>query len=579
MKDRRARIDRALLRVPVAGEPEPGSIMIPRRVGPRLIDFSTLALPQDVSRALADAFWNQVDVRAEETILGYWHGIKTFARFVAETKAVGGLDDVDSLMLTRYIEWLNRQVGEDGTPLRTATRACSFYTLKTLLRWLQRCRPHLLGEIVFPQRVFPGKEAAKRRRPPLPPQAVRSILRACNAEISEVRARREQGRNALAAARASGEHSVKTLGGLLLYFEQQHGGIAPPALALESRVRQASDALGGYRAIEPCVYPRPESLFPYYLAVLIHTAGNPEAMARLSLDCLQPVPLLDDRELLVWSKGRAGRLQQRAFRKTETFEPPALVREVTQWTQRLRSHAAPAHRNRLFIAKGHLGVRPFSPKLLKTLRGAFITRHDLPRFTLNGLRSSVLTAFYRASGNLRQVKEIANHAHISTTEGYVRGAEVENQHRVRVAALQSAFLGHLEAARTHSGDADPAAPQHPSPSVPPGTAVSMFGFSCKDPLAGIAPGTRPGEICSHFLGCFTCPNAIITPEPASIARLLKARDHLRVASAYLHPARWETIYAPLLKILEEDILTRFSAGELEGATPLCRSLPPIPELR
>jgi hypothetical protein len=115
--------------------------------------------------------------------------------------------------------------------------------------------------------------------------------------------------------------------------------------------------------------------------------------------------------------------------------------------------------------------------------------------------------------------------------------------------------------------------------MPPGTTVSMFGFDCKDPLKGIAPGTRAGEVCTHFLGCFTCPNAVITAEPASLARLLRARDHLRAGSTYLHPARWEAIYAPLLRILEEDILTRFSAHELAAAAALHSSAPSLPELR
>jgi hypothetical protein len=90
---------------------------------------------------------------------------------------------------------------------------------------------------------------------------------------------------------------------------------------------------------EPCLYPRPESLFPYYLAILIHAAGNPDAIARLEVDCLQSIPLLEGRELLIWCKGRAGKLQRRSFRTTEPFEPPALVREIVQWTQRLRPHS------------------------------------------------------------------------------------------------------------------------------------------------------------------------------------------------------------------------------------------------
>ena len=109
--------------------------------------------------------------------------------------------------------------------------------------------------------------------------------------------------------------------------------------------------------------------------------------------------------------------------------------------------------------------------------------------------------------------------------------------------------------------------------------MSMFGFDCKDPLAGIATGTRPGELCTNFLGCFTCPNAIITGDAASLAQLCQARDHLRAAASAIHPARWQALYAPLLRILEQDILPRFSEKELAAAVPLRTRLPPLPELR
>ena len=107
----------------------------------------------------------------------------------------------------------------------------------------------------------------------------------------------------------------------------------------------------------------------------------------------------------------------------------------------------------------------------------------------------------------------------------------------------------------------------------------MFGFDCKDPFAGIAAESRRGELCTHFLACFTCPNAVIPADARTLARLLQARDHLRAASAYVHPARWQVIYRPPLQILEEDILPRFGAGELAAAEPLRSTLPSLPELR
>ncbi len=584
MKRCRPHVNRILPRGCLARtEAEPHDRDAPRKVGSTLVDFSRLALPPTVARALAEAFWSLERVRSAGTLHCYWHSVRSFSRFALETGAIRSLHDVNSAMVRRYIEWLNRQVSSDGTPWHPATRGSAYGGVRQLLRWLQRCRPQLLGRLDFPRRVFPNRHASLRRDP-LSPQVLRAILKACEQEITTLRALRERGAQEMALARTMRSGEIGTLGEVLLHIDEHHGGIMPPARSTPnslSCVRRATVALGGNRAVEPCLYPRSDSIFPYYLAILIHAAGNPHAIAELTVDCLQSIPLLEDHELLVWSKGRSGRLQRRAFRTKDPFEPPALVREIIEWTRRLRPHIPPAHRNRLFVCKGHnSGIHAPSWSLFKQARQQFLGRHHLPPFAFSAIRPSVLTAIYRVSGDLRQAKEIANHAHLSTTVGYVRGPEVERENQLRVAALQGAFLGYIEKRTPVSSTS---APSGSEPSAdrafPRGTAVSMFGFDCKDPFAGVAPGTRAGELCTHFLGCFTCPNAVITAEPASLARLLQARDHLRSASNYLHPARWQVVYAPQLRILEEDILTRFSAQEIAAGTSLQSTLPSLPELR
>lgn len=584
MNSRRPRISRTLSRS-TKGSATTGSGPIdtdaPRKAGGTLVDFSRLPLPPPVRRAFAEAFWNQERARAEQTLHTYWHSLKSFGRFAAETGAIRSISDLNSTMIVRYIEWLSRQVRPDGSPWHIRTRASAYGGVRALLRWLQRCRPGLLPRLDFPRIAFPGQRMASRRIAPLEVQTLRAIMKACEEEITALRALRERAARELALARMARSGKVRTLGEVLLYVEEHYRGIMPSVLSLDGDLnRTATDALGGYRLIEPCLYPRPESIYPYYLAILIQTAGNPMAIAHLGIDCLQPLPLLDDRELLVWAKGRSERLQRRSFRSTDPFAPPTLVREIIQWTQRLRPHLPPTYRTRLFVYKGKRGIYPISGFVVKKFRDRFAAPHDLPRFALSAIRPGVLSAFYRASGNLYEVKEIANHVHISTTEHYVRGPEVQSQNRARIAAIQGAYLGQIQ--RRHPSTADTSRSdlqQAQDSSVPHDAAVSMFGFNCKDPFAGIAPGTRAGELCTHFLGCFTCPNAVITAEPISIARLMQARDHLRAASDYVHPARWEAIYKPQMRILEEDILTRFSARELDGAAPLRARLAPLPELR
>jgi hypothetical protein len=579
----RARMSRILPRATRRAATLPAGLDAPRLVRRTVINFSSLPLPPDVRLALADAFWNHFGARSPQQILTMWANVRVFVRFAAQSASLQSLADIHHGLLMRYIEWLNAQCRVNGKPWTKSSRSGAYTTLRMLLQWLARCRRGLLGDLYFPFNPFPWRNRDSGRVRKLCAQDLRAILKACERDVRALRILRDRGERELADARSS--DPAHSLGGLLEAIDQRYGGIVPPRKTLSQAghrpVVRGLIRHGGTKQVEPYLYPRAESLLPYYLAILIHTAGNPEPIAELSSDCLQPIPLLDDRQMLVWMKRRAGTTQRRSFRTTDPFEPPALVREISEWTRRLRPHAPKSAGDRLLLFKSMRGVSAWSAATAKhVIRNDFLPRHGLPHFSLASIRPSVLSAFYRASGDLQQVKAVANHRQVGTTVRYVEAPELDAQHRARIAALQRAFLGHIS--RPHSGGqhTDGAAPQASSPAaVPLGPAVSMFGFDCKDPLAGIAPDTRQGELCTNFLGCFTCPNAIITADGRSIARLLQARDHLRAAAAQIHPARWEAIYAPLLRILEEDILTRFAAGEVASAARLQGALPALPELR
>lgn len=556
----------------------------PRRVRATIIDFSSLPLPPDLRLALADAFWNHFGVRSAQQIHVLWQHVKVFVRFAVQSGSLQSLSDVRHELLLHFIEWLNLQCRANGKPWSKSSRSGPYLTLRSLLKWLVRCRPGVLGELHFPFNPFPWRNRDSGRIGRLSARDLRAILKACERDITALRSLRARG------ARERGAQSTdpaESLGALLQEIDRRYGGIVPPRKILSGAGHHATVRglirCGGVRQVEPYLYPRAESLLPYYLAILIHTAGNPQPIAELACDCLQAIPLLDDREALVWTKRRADTVQRRSFRTASEFEPPALVREFIEWTQRLRPHAPASVRDRLFLFKGTRGVSAFSTGFAKVLiRSAFRARHDLPHFSLASIRPSVLSAFYRASGDLLQTKEVANHRQLSTTVRYVEGAEVEAHNRERVAALQRAFIGHIRRTPPEADRVPKASPgiaRSPASTAPQPPAVSMFGFDCQDPLAGVAPGTRQGELCTSFLGCFTCPNAIIAADPASLARLLQARDHLRAAAARIHPARWQVVYAPVLRILEEDILTRFSAGELADAEYHLASLPALPDLR
>lgn len=560
-----------------AHDAQPDRFDAPRVVRKTVVDFSSLCLPEDVRLALAQAFWSHLGARSPRSIKSCWTSVLTFNRFAAESGAVASLADLDRRMLVRYVEWLNAQRRSDGRPWAISTRGGVYSALRRLLRWLERCRPDLVGCIDHSFTPFPGRGSDGCRRATLPARELLAILRACEADIAAMR----EARASAAAQRGADGDKVGSLGWLLAEVDRRFGGIVPSGLELQRRgnhpLLMAMRRWGGAKQIEPCVYPRAVSLLPYYLAILIHAAGNPEPIAELGRDCLQEVPLLANRQALVWFKARAGRLQRRTYERDAPFEPPALVRDVLAWNEQLRPLAPLEQRDRLFIFKGLRTVNAMSTVTVHHLLAHFCERHGLAEFSLASIRPSVLCSFYRATGDLLRTRAAANHANIATTVRYVEVPVVRMHNRVRIAALQEAFIEHLTAPTKSPPPAAAALP--PNALLPSGELVSMFGFDCKDPLAGTAPGTRQGELCTNFMGCFTCPNAVIAPEPLTMARLLQARDHLRAAAATLHPARWQAFYAPQLRILEEDILPRFAARELAASKALLQQLPALPDLR
>lgn len=372
-----------------------------------------------------------------------------------------------------------------------------------------------------------------------------------------------------------------TLGWLLNFIEQNCNGIPPKAKKIVQSgwnpVRTAFVKHGGLREIEIGLYPSGDILVPYYIALLIHTAGNPDPIAELRRDCLQPVPLLNDREALLWFKARANSVQRLTFNSNDKFEPPALIKEIIDWNESLVQHAPGNLRDRLLLYRGIRGVTSLTSSAIKSMLKDFCNRHGLKPFSLASIRPGVLSSYYRVKGDLKMVSSVANHANLSTTVRYVLSPQVEVENHQRVADLQDAFLGHIN----KHGKSISLVEKKSKETVEKteDMTVSMFGFDCKNPYEGIVAGTKRGELCAKFMGCFTCPNAVISPDPATLARLLQARDHLRSASSLIHPARWESIYAPQLRILVEDILPLFSISELAAAEAFKPQLRPLPELR
>ncbi|GAA3273985.1 hypothetical protein [Sphingomonas yabuuchiae] len=95
-------------------------------------------------------------------------------------------------------------------------------------------------------------------------------------------------------------------------------------------------------------------------------------------------------------------------------------------------------------------------------------------------------------------------------------------------------------------------------------------------MGGAAEGQRAGQLCTAWLGCFTCQNAVIPLDVEMLVRLNATRSALIDARNGMVPGRWRLLYAPKLEILERDILPRFPDTLHDAAVD--RALPVLPPI-
>jgi hypothetical protein len=91
------------------------------------------------------------------------------------------------------------------------------------------------------------------------------------------------------------------------------------------------------------------------------------------------------------------------------------------------------------------------------------------------------------------------------------------------------------------------------------------GFcNCRDPLNSPQPGQRKGHICTLFLACLSCPNALYFLE--DLPRVIALRDHLISIRDTMNKQAWADLYEDSLKILNDDIIGAFSEKQIAEAT-------------
>ena len=513
--------------------------------------------------------------------------------------------DVDGGALLAFVAWLGSRRMARGA------QAVVWTTLKMAMAWLQRHRSDLVRpDLELPFNPFPARSRGTRPRPALARMEIEAVLAACRQDIEASWADFQRGRELLAAADAGSADTVLSLPGgptardlsdlgmLLTVLARRHGGLLPEdgdLLAgdtLSRRVRQAVTHHGGAERVSRFLHATPESLLPYMVAIGAQLFVNAETLRTMRRDCAGEDPLLEWLVHVTWSKGRAGRVQRRCLLRDRGMSAPNLIERVLALTAPLVPHAVPEDCDKLFLALARRGRRLSASRVgpaacRSDVVRRFVARHGLVdrrgkplRLALAFLRPTGLThAHARLGHDLSKTRLLGNHADLDLTAHYVDQPVIRVEQTAMLTRLQGRFVEAVRAGgdRLELKGACGERTGSPEEGIDARNATAS-GFVCRDPLAGVAPGQRRGRLCTAWLGCFTCPNAVIPREVGTLARILRTRQALAEARTGVALDRWRLLYAPQLEIIERDILPKFPADVRAAVAAMAASLPPLPTI-
>lgn len=559
-----------------------------------------IGLPVDLRELLTDAFREHCAGQRLATRRTAWGAVRRFARFVAADGMIRRAGDVDTAAIGRYVLWLRK---EGASRAVHGAHAIAFDLLRPLLLWCRRNRPDVLpANLDIPWNAFPGRRTSQQPRRRLSADQIKAILRACYEEIDEAWARFQYGQEVIRCP----ELPPKTLRGQGLdrwiwRISRIEGGLMPDVAALEVHGIKSSTLVkywGGSRTMTQYFHITTDTLVPFFLAIAIQTAANPEALRDIRRDCLVPHPLDEHRVIIDWTKARTGsrlqKAQRRTFDRRRRYAAPNLIEMMLAMTAPITATAPSAEQDKLFLTRsifrehvrGSLRSRTgtIEHSVLRRAILRFTKRAncrieewnaahpDRPREAITNFapalfRGTVATEHYRASGgDVLVAQSLLNHASVATTETYLKGEETTRFQRQTIARLQETMIAWV---RGPAGG-------EPAPASGETRATVLFGHDC---LAPVVSGREGGErLCPHFGGCLACPGLVIPIDPEHLARILAAKDRLEQARIRLDPRRWSLLYAPSWKILTQDILPDFPLEMHEAARKLAANMPALPEL-
>ncbi|WP_157421951.1 hypothetical protein [Acidovorax sp. Root219] len=533
---------------------------------PALIrDFSAAGFSPEVAEVMARAYVSLQGGNTLESQNANWILIKRFGKFISENYGYLRIFPVD--VLSKYADHLEATVA-----LKTAGAA--YNTALRMLKWLVRNAPERVDKKIRLDRGHAASQAmaSLTAREDAPDEVlVSQILRCCYEEIEAGEAAREKIRLLPLT------ENPDRFADFLLYLLMVGDGSIPTVKQMEAfpsgyNLKRVAQEFGGIREIFCQYYISIRELFPYYLAMLTQASANPQSFRQADMNCIMSVPFREDLERLVWDKKRSRRMQIPDFPKNKEWAAPNIARRLLAANSEMRHLAPLRYRNSLFICRTNgMNVSVPSWQSLHNCLSAFRAEHQLPHFSLTDLRRAGGVLHHRAGRSIASAQLRMQHRSSRVTQGYTPLEDLAAHHQEKIRIFQGWMLEEAKKTKLKKSASDPGLKTFES------KAETLFGFQCKDPLAGIAEGSHIGVPCPKFHQCAGCPGTIvIIDDPHNVAKLVAAAKHLHSERERSLKEGWskrfDLLYKPSLDVLRNEIFPVISKLVMDKA----QSIPNIP---
>jgi integrase len=314
-------------------------------------------------------------------------------------------------------------------------------------------------------------------------------------------------------------------------------------------------------------------LIPFMILIAANTAMNAFSLYALRRDCLEPHPIDEHGVYLTWKKARCSTGIQRQLHWKRTSQTIALIQFLLEYTKPLIERADVPFQEFLFLYESSMRHHPPRVNAMCYWNthvyslAQFRAVNGLPHFSFGQMRSSAATHNHlKNGGNLRKTQMLLGHKSIETTEVYINNKTVTPLYNQSIRGAQEAMVNRITVIPKPASEA--ISELVPNLSASRRNSILRGEFStgicrCKNPLDSPQRGQRKGHMCTLFLACLSCPNAIFFLE--DLPGVIALADHLISLKNSMAKDTWEALYSNHVRILNEEIILAFSEQEIANA--------------